>query len=183
MSLQPREKKLVTLAIVAAIVFAAYYWVLPIWSNQAGGGDSLPRVQKELRRQKELIAASKQIQSQTGLLAERLAEQERHLVVPGDVNKASADLQGWIVQQAAAQQLDIIRSEFLPATPVGGAYVRIPVQFEFNGQMTQFAQFFGALQRGDKIVSVEDLQINSTGTKDKRVRCVIVIATLMPKAS
>jgi hypothetical protein len=27
------------------------------------------------------------------------------------------------------------------------------------------------------------VQINSTGTKDKRVRCVVVITTLMPKAN
>ena len=79
MSLQPREKKLVTLAIIAAILFAGFYWGLPFWSSQAGGGDSLPRVQKELRRQKELIAASKQIQGQTGMLTTKLAEEERRL--------------------------------------------------------------------------------------------------------
>jgi Tfp pilus assembly protein PilO len=112
-----------------------------------------------------------------------LAEEERRLVPPGDLNKASADLQGWIVQQAATQQLDIIRSEFLPVTQVGGMYVRIPLQFEFNGQMTQLAQFFNSLLKGEKLLAVEDVQINSTGTKDKRVRCVVVITTLMPKAN
>jgi Tfp pilus assembly protein PilO len=182
MNLQPRERKLVVVAVIAVVLFTGFYFIAPLWSRQSGG-DDLQRVQKELRRQKELIAATKQMQNQTGALQAKLADDERRLVAPGDLNKASAELQGWVVQQAAAHQLDIIRSEFLPAAPLGGLYVRIPVQFEFNGQMTQLVQFFDALQKGEKIIALEDMQINSTGAKDKRVRCVVVVTTLMPKVN
>jgi Tfp pilus assembly protein PilO len=182
MTLQPRERKLVAIGIVAMLLLAGIYLVLPLWGRQSGDADLL-RVQRELRQQRELIGATKQIQTQSGALQARLAEEERRLVAPGDLNKGSADLQGWIVQQASTQQLDIIRSEFLPVTQVGGMYVRIPLQFEFNGQMTQLAQFFDAMLKGEKLLAVEDIQINSTGAKDKRVRCVVVITTLMPKVN
>jgi Tfp pilus assembly protein PilO len=184
MKLQPRERKMILVAgVLALLVVGVYFVVVPLLSRGAASRDDFQLVQKELRRQKELIAAKKQIQDQAAVLQSRLSEMEHHLLPTEDPGKAGAELQAWVSQQAAQQQLDIVRSEFLPSTKMGTRYVRVPVQFELNGQITQLTQFFNALTGGERIIAVEDLQINSAGAKDKRVRCVVVVATLMATAS
>lgn len=184
MKLSPRERKFIAAAIItAALVAGLQFVVLPLWNRQASGAEDLLRAQKQLRRQKELIAATKQIQSQTVALEGRLTEEERRLLSPEDSNKAAAELEGWVAQRAGEQKLAIGRIEFLPSTPFGKMYVRVAVQLELNGQMTQLAQFFDALLKSEKTVALEDMQINSVGSKDKRVRCVVMITTLMRTAN
>jgi Tfp pilus assembly protein PilO len=184
MKLRPRERKFVAAAmVVALLVVGGRYVALPLWNRQTTGAEDLLRAQKQLRRQKELIAASKQIQSQTGALEARLTAEERQLLSAEDSNKAGAELEGWVVQRAGEQKLDVGRIEFLPSTPFGKTYARVAVQFELNGQMTQLVQFFDSLLKSEKLVALEDMQINSVGSKDKRVRCVVVVATLMPTAN
>ena len=184
MKLSARERKSIAAAIIVVLLTAGIQYVaLPLWNRQATGADDLLRAQKQLRRQRELIAAANQIQNRTRVLETNLTEDEHQLLPAGDSNKAGADLEGWIVQRAGEQKLDIGRIDFLPSTPFGKMYVRVAVQFELNGQMTQLTQFFDALLKSEKLIALEDMQISSTGTKDKKVRCVVVIATLMPSAS
>jgi Tfp pilus assembly protein PilO len=184
MKLRPRERTFVVVAVVAALLLTGLRYVaIPLSDRQASGAEELLRAQKQLRRQRELIAATKQIQSQTGTLEARLTEQGRRLPSAEDSNKAGAELEGWVVQKAGEEKLDVGRIEFLPSIPFGKMYARLAVQFELNGQMTQLVQFFDDLLKSEKMVALEDVQINSIGSKDKRVRCVVVVTTLMPTAN
>jgi Tfp pilus assembly protein PilO len=182
MRIQPRERKLIIAGGVAALLFLlVQYVVLPVWERRSTGPDDLAAAQKELRRQRELIAALKPVQNQAGLLEARLTTVERRLLPDQAPSKAGADLQAWVSQRATQQQIDVVRSEFLPPTQSADRYVRVPVQFELNGQITQIMQLFEGMLRSDRLISLEDMQINSAGAKDKRVRCTVVIATLMAK--
>jgi len=181
MTLRPREKKFLIAAFVAFLAFVLLeFVVLPEWERVQSTRGSLVLAQKELRYDRELVAA-KQLRDQQSALQAQLTEREHHLLVGPDTNQASAELQTWLSQRAAEQQLGLVRSEFLAPNPVGDDYVRIPVRLELNGRVTQLSQFVSAILGGERIVEIEELQISSTGDKDKRVHCGVVIAALMRK--
>jgi Tfp pilus assembly protein PilO len=183
MKLHPREKKFVAVALLAMVLFVLLQYVLlPRWDRRKDSRDDLLLAQRELRRRRELLAAGNSLRNQAETLQARLAEQEGRLWTAQDTNQAGAQLQAWLVQRVAEQQLELVRSDFLPPSPVGDAYVRVPVQLELNGRVTQLIQFFGSIKQGDKAVALDELQISSGGGKEKRVRCVVVIAGLMAKA-
>jgi len=182
MKLQSREKKFVIGAFVAALLFAiVQFLVLPQWDRAASGSGSLFQAQKELRSSRQLLAA-KQLREQEATLRARLEEQNRRLLRASDANQAGAQFQTSLAAAAAQQQLGLVRSEFLTPAAVGQKYVHIPVRLELTGRITQITQFLAAITTGNQIVSIEELDLNSNGDKEKRVHCGLVVAALMAKA-
>lgn len=184
MKLSAREKKLIAAAGIAGLLFVALeFLVLPATEEGAGGKEQLMLAQKELRNRRELVAAANEWQSQVATLQMRLGEEERRLLAAPDVNQAGAQLQEWLGQRAAEQQLQILRSDFLPPSALADTYVRVPVQLELSGRITQLVQFFTAILQAERSVALEELQIIGAGAgKEKRVRCVVVVTALMAKA-
>lgn len=181
MKLQAREKKFVIAALVAALVFlTVQFKILPHWDRAETTSDSLFQAQKELRNSRQLIAA-RQLREQETALRTRLDEQNRRLLSAADANQGGAQFQSWLATAATHQQLVFQRSEFLAPTPVGSKYVRIPVRLELTGRITDITQFLAAITTSDRIVSIEEFDLNSNGDKDKRVRCGLVVAALMAK--
>lgn len=181
MKLQSREKKFVIGALVAALLFAVVqFLVLPEWDRAKSGSGSLFQAQKELRSSRELLAA-KQLREQEAALRARLDEQNRRLLTASDANQAGAQFQTSLAAAAAQQQLGLVRSEFLTPAAMGQKYVRIPVRLELTGRITQITQFLAAITTGNQIVSIEELDLNSNGDKEKGVHCGLVVAALMAK--
>jgi len=149
-----------------------------------GGAEELLRLQKELRHRRELAGAAAGLQNQAAALQARLQAEEGRLLAATEVNQAGAELQQWISQRAAEHQLEVVRSDFLPAGAFGGTYLRVPVRLELSGRMTSMVQFFTALLQGERRVALEEVQINVFGVSgEKRVRCTVVVAGLMKKPS
>ena len=181
MKLQTREKNFLIAAGLAILVFVLLeFVVLPRWDRAEASTGSLFLVKKELRYDRELIA-TKQLRDQAAAIQGRLSEEEHRLIVAQDTNQAGAQLQKWLADRAAEQQLGLVRSEFLAPSPIGESYVRIPVRLELTGRMTQLTQFFNAITAGERIVEFEELQLNSASDKEKRVHCGVVIAAVMAK--
>lgn len=181
MMLQQREKKFVIGALVAALLFAvAQFLVLPRWDRAESGWGSLFQAQKELRSDLELIAA-KQLREQDAALRTRLDEQNRRLLSAPDANQAGAEFQTWLAAGAAQQQLGFVRSEFLAPVIVGDKYVRIPVRLELTGRITQITQFLASITTSDRMVAIDELDLRSSGDKEKRIHCGLVAAALMAK--
>ena len=181
MKLQPREKKFVVAGLIAAVLLAiAEFFVLPQWEHLRGGSRSLLEVQKELRKDRELIAA-KQLRDQETALRAHLDEQNRRLLSARDTNQAGAEFQTWLAASAAQQQLGFGRSEFLAPVAVGDKYARIPVRLELTGRISQISQFLASITTSDRIVTIEEVDLTSSGDKEKRIHCGLVAAALMAK--
>ena len=182
MNLQPREKGFLILGVLGALVFLFLQFVaLPNWESAGSSSNRLFLAQNELRHSRELLA-SKQLRDVEPALRGRLGEQQHRLLPGPDSNQAGAQLQRWLADHAAEQQLGLVRSEFLAPAPVGDGYLRIPVRLELNGRITQLTQFLSGVTGGERIAEFDELQINATGDKEKRVHCVVVVSALMAKA-
>jgi len=181
MKLQAREKKFVIVALVAALVFLTVQFViLPQWDRAESTSERLFEAQKELRHSRQLIAA-RQLREQETTLRARLDEQNGRLLSAADANQGGAQFQTWLAAAATQQQLAFQRSEFLAPTPVGSKYIRIPVRLELTGRITDITQFLEAVTTSNRIVSIEEFDLNGSGDKDKQVRCGLVVAALMAK--
>lgn len=182
MKLQARERKSLIAVGVAALVFVLLEFVaLPHWDSVQTSSGSLFLANKELRYDRELLAA-KQLRDQAVTLQARLSEEEHRLIVAPDTDQAGAQLQKWLADRAAGQQMRLVRSEFLAPSAIGENFVRIPVRLELTGRMTQLTQFFNTITAGERIVEVDELQISGSGDKEKRVHCEVVIGAVMAKA-
>ena len=181
MKLQPREKRFLIGAALAAVLFAlANFVVMPQLDKAESSSSSLFQAQKELRNSKELLAA-KQLQDEEAILRNRLDEQNRRLLTALDANQAGAQFQTALAAAAAQQQLGLVRSEFLSPVPAGQKYLRIPVRLELTGRITQITQFLATITTGNQFASIEEIELNSNGDKEKKVHCGLVVAALMVK--
>jgi Tfp pilus assembly protein PilO len=185
MTLAERDKKLLMLLAASALMFLLLnYLVLPWGEKFMESGDQLTLAEKKLRQKKEMVAAAPQVQSQLVALQTRLDQQEKRLLPAADANQAGPQLQAWLAQRAGEQRLEVQRSDFLPMVAVSDSYVKVPVRLDLNGPITQVVQFMNAVTHSERIVSVDELVINSMGVdKDKRVHCTVVISSLMAKVS
>ncbi len=170
-------------AVVSGFLFAVVeFWAVSQTEGQTGDEQSLQLAQKALRHRRGLAASAQAVQGQTTTLEARLAEEEQRLLAAADVNQAGAQLQEWLVQRATEQQLNVVRSDFLPPSSLAETYVRVPVRIELNGRITQLAQFLTTILQGERFAALDELQISgSGGDKEKRARCVVVISCLMKK--
>jgi Tfp pilus assembly protein PilO len=183
MKLNHRERRFVIGGLFAATLFGvAQFIVLPRWERIKSGSGGLFQAEKELRSDRELIAA-KQIREQEAALRARLDEQNRRLLSAPDANQAGAEFQTWLAAGAAQQQLGFVRSEFLAPVVVGDKYVRIPVRLELTGRITQITQFLASITTSDRIVAIEELDLSSSSDKEKRIHCGLVAAALMAKGN
>ena len=181
MKLQRRERLFVILALVSGVVFVALQFVvLPRWDNARSESGTLFEAQKELRNSRELLA-TKQLRDQIAALRSRLDEQNRRLLSAPDQNQAGAQFLTWLSAGASQQQLAFVRSEFLPPVPLGEKYLRIPVRLELMGRITPITQFLAAIANGDRLVSIDELELASSNDKEKRVHCTFVTSALMAK--
>lgn len=184
MKVAGREKRFL-LALVFSTVFLAFanYVLLPWGERVLTSGQQLTLAEKKLRQKRELVAAAPRVDAELKALEARLDSEEKRLLPTSDPSQASAQLQQWVSQRAAEQKVEVLRSDFLAAAPVGEHYVRVPVRLELNAPITQMVQFLNALTRGDRMVAIDELSVTSFVDKEKRVRCSMVVSALAPKAS
>lgn len=185
MTLKSRDRRALMLLAASAVLFLFLnYFAVPWGEKFMSSGEDLRMAEKKLRHEKELLTAGPQIDAQVKLMQTRLDSEEQKLLTTTDRNQATAQLQQWISQRASEQKVELLRSDFNDATPYADDYLRVPVRLELTGPITQVVQFINAITHGDRIVSVDELSINSgVVDKEKKVRCSMVVSALMRKAS
>jgi multidrug efflux pump subunit AcrA (membrane-fusion protein) len=183
MKLNPREKKFVIAGLAALVAFAAAEFVIfpasSFWNN---GDEQLVLAQRKLGRERELVAA-KQLPARVAASRTQLLLEQKRLLQGKDANQAGAQLQTWLTQQAAAQQLEVLRSDFLPPSSFAPGLVRVPVRIELHGRITQIVAYLAAITGGTPMAAVDEMQFSNYGANTpKQIHCVVVISGLMAKA-
>jgi Tfp pilus assembly protein PilO len=185
MTLNQRDRRALLLLAGSAVLFLFLNYVAVPWGEKfMTSGDDLKMAEKKLRHEKEMLASAPQMEAQIKATQDRLDAQEQKLLPGTDRSQASAQLQHWIAQRASEQKLELLRTDFIDATPYADDYVRVPVRLEMMGPITQVVQFMNALTHGDRVISVDELNVNSGYIdKEKKVRCTMVVSALMRKTS
>ena len=185
MTLKSRDRRALMLLGFSAVLFLFLNYVAVPWGERfMTSKDDLKMAEKKLRHDKEMVASAPMMDVQVKQLQGRLDAEEQKLLAGTDRNQASAQLQQWIAQRATEQKVELLRSDFIEAKPYADDYLRVPIKVELNGPITQVAQFMNVLTHGDRLVSIDELTVNSAyGDKEKKVRCSMIVSALMRKAS
>jgi Tfp pilus assembly protein PilO len=185
MKLTQRDRRALLFLGGSAVLFLFLNYVAVPWGEKfITSGDALKIAEKKLRHQKEMLVSAPQVEIQVKTLQGRLNVEEQKLLNGADRSQASAQLQQWIAQRAAEQKLELLRTDFIDAVPYADDYLRVPVRLEMIGPITQVVQFINAVTHGDRIVAVDELNVNSGYIdKEKKVRCTMVVSALMRKTS
>jgi Tfp pilus assembly protein PilO len=185
MTLKPRDRRSLLLLAASAVLFLFLNYVAVPWGERfMTSSDDLRMAEKQLRHQKELLAGAPLVDAQIKGMQVQLDSEEQKLLATTDRAQASAQLQQWVSQRASEQKVELLRTDFNDATPYADDYLRVPVRLELTGPITQVVQFINAVTHGDKVVSVDELSINSGFIdKEKKVRCSMVVSALMRKVS
>lgn len=184
MKVTAREKKFLIAALVAAVAFVLIQFVIAppnAGENGAAGIDQLALAQRRLRRQEELAAASR-LPAAVAALQARLDRERKGLLAGSEPSQAGAQLQNWLAQLAASQQLQVLRTDFLPTATFAPGLVRVPVRIELHGRITPLVAFLTSVTQGDQIASVDSTQLSNYGEDQKKeLLCTVVVSGLMAK--
>lgn len=184
MKINPREKKFLLAAVGVIIAYVLIQFVFTSGSNPVpidAGLDQLALAQRTLRHDRELASAS-QLTTSVVALDARFQQEQKGLLAGMDPNQAGAQLQTLLANRAAAQQLEVVRTDFLPTAPVSPGYLRVPVRIELHGRITQLIAFLTSVTQGQPMASVDEAQFSNYSTaKEKQLLCVVVISGLMAR--
>ena len=185
MKLSERDRRFLMIGACSALVFAILNWgVLPLFDQSLDSSQQLTLAEKKLRQRKELVAEAPQAQTEFTKLQSQLDAEEKRLLPTSDPSQAGPQLQQWLAQRAAEQRVEIGRSDFLAVAPLNDRYLRVPVRLDLNAPITQIAQFMNSLERGDRMIAIDEITINSSGPdKEKKVHCSMVVSGLMAKGA
>jgi hypothetical protein len=185
MKLTQRDRRALLFLGCSAVLFLFLNYVVVPWGEKfMTSGDNLKIAEKKLRHEKEMLVSAPQVELQLKALQARLDVEEQKLLQGADRSQASVQFQQWIAQRAAEQKLELLRTDFIDAAPYGDDYLRVPVRLELMGPITQVVQFINSITHGDRIVAVDELNVNSGYIdKEKKVRCTMVVSALMRKPS
>lgn len=185
MKITERDRRALLLLAFSAVLFLFLNYVVVPWGEKfMTSGDDLRMAEKKMRHEKEMLASAPAVEVQLKSMQGRLDTEEQKLLQTTDKSQADAQFQQWIAQRAAEQKVELQRTDFLDVAPYADAYVRVPVKIQLTGPITQVVQFINSITHGDRLVSVDELNVNSGYIdKEKKIQCSMVVSALMRKAS
>jgi hypothetical protein len=188
MNFSEKDKKaLMVVGIAVALYAAAQFAVFPLWDTLQERRDNLPIVERKLEKYHAVARTAELRRTEASSVDTKLQEAERGLLTSETAALASAELQQIAKQFTAAESIDIRSNNFLPAKPVGGEYMQIPLGLQFQCRLDQLVNLLTDFSGHQKHLAVSRLGIQTLGGKDKQVSVGMELSGFMraeaPKTS
>ncbi len=187
MTLQPRDKRALTLFVPALAIIAFLYWFTnrtpsaPV--NTAVRVDTVERAEKRLATLRTALATVDGKEAMLKQASAELADREKGLI-PGDTaNQAQAQLLqifGRIAKQQAPP-IEIRQAEFAPPRPYGDTYGEVSVAVTIDCRTDELVNLLAALTQQPEIISTEDIRFANANPKTKSMSTRLTVSGLVPR--
>jgi type II secretory pathway component PulM len=157
-ALRPRERRLLVLAGVVALVTLGYVYVVePLAERRATTRELIAARRALLTRQQRLVARADRYERELDTLRAEL-ERQRGRLLPGDkAPVAASELQKLV--KATAQDTGIeVRSERILAPAERSGYTEVPVEVTLSGPIRGLTAFLHRLD-ATPVVTVSELRV------------------------
>lgn len=175
-NLSRRERLLVGLAVIAAVVLGGWLYVLePILERNRSAGDLVPAREQVLQQRRDLIARHTAITAELDATAKRFDKLSEGFLTAGTPAVAASELQK-IVKDMAAQARTEVRSERILPPADRGELLEIPVEIAVSCEIRQLVDLLARLDSAPKLLPVQELKIrvvNMTQPKDLLVTLTV----------
>lgn len=181
MNLSARDKRALTILTVAVVVFLLVdFGLLPLVDRFAEARQTLAVRELALRKYRRSAASEAARQSSLSELQKRLATTEAAMLESQTAALAAAELQRTLKEVAAANQIELSGTEFLPAKPLDYEHTLISTRFAVSANMERLVNFLVALETGPKSLGVRSLTVYAnTGNPEKKVNATLVLSGVM----
>lgn len=161
--LKPRERRVVLGgAIVSALALVVMGVILPIADHWTSRESAYAASRMQWLKLSMLAASTDRLQRALDDQKVALAVEENRLVEGSTPALAASTLQGMLQQYAAASAIQLQRVDAAgePKAAKPGL-LEIPVQLSGTGSLAGLVDFLSKLERGDKLLIVDELAINA----------------------
>jgi Tfp pilus assembly protein PilO len=175
-NLSRRERLLVVLAVIAAVVLGGWLYVVePILEHNRSAADLVPAREQVLQQRRDLIARHAAITAELDATAKRFDKLSEGFLTAGTPAVAASELQK-IVKDMAAQARTEVRSERILPPADRGELLEIPVEIAVSCEIRQLVDLLARLDSAPKLLPVQELKIrvvNMTQPKDLLVTLTV----------
>jgi Tfp pilus assembly protein PilO len=175
-NLSRRERSLVVLAVVAAVLLGGWLYVVePILEHNRSAGELVPARTQVLQQRRDLIARHAAITAELDVTMKRFDKLSEGFLTAATPAVAASELQK-IVKDMAAQARTEVRSERILPPADRGELLEIPVEIAVSCEIRQLVDLLARLDSAPKLLPVQELKIrvvNMTQPKDLLVTLTV----------
>lgn len=174
------QRALMALAVAAALFLLIDLALLPAIDRLQEARQGLQVQELTLKKYRRAVASEAGRQSSLAELQQRVAAAEAGMLVSETAALAVAELQRTLKELAAANQLELAGTEFLPARPLDSSHTLVSTRFAVVGNVERLVNFLAALQSAPKALAVRTLTVASNPTQaEKRVNATLVVSGVL----
>lgn len=182
LNLSQRDRRAVTLLVLAAILMTGYYYLAPSPSSDVVGGiDSVPLAENRLNSLRQIAAALPVKEAALKQAEADLAEREKFILNTSTAAQAGARLLEVARKVGNSNGIEIRGGNFeLPKT-LGDTYGEVFAGVSFNCRIEQFVNFFAELSREPDLLAPNELLMNLTDANGKVLSVRMTLAGVVPR--
>ena len=154
-----RERSLIGLGVVGAIVFGAYLIVVePVMNRSAELAQILPAREATLERRRQLVAQRDRVAAEQQALASRLEAESARLLPGATAPLAASELQKLVKEVAEGASVEVRSERVLPPVDMAGL-LEIPIEIAVAGSARQTVALLHLLEQTPRLLSLRDVNI------------------------
>jgi Tfp pilus assembly protein PilO len=183
MTLQPNDKRALTILGVA-VVLALGYLLWPTSSaSTIASADSVPVQEQRLARLRDIAATVPAKEEILKKVSADLAVREKGLIRADSIQQAQAQLVT-ILKRAADSQtpsIDIRGVENGPVDVMEDSYGSVNVSVNVDCSIDQLLKLMGSIAALPELIATHDLRVDSGNPKDKAIAVRLTVTGIVPK--
>lgn len=181
MRLAPRDRRALIILAVAVVLFLVIdLGVLPLIESLQEARREVQVGELTLRKYRRAAAGEGARQTSLADLQKRAATVESGMLESGTAALAVAEMQGLLKDLAAANQIELSATEFLPPKLLDANHTLVSTRFTVTANVERMVNFLTALEAAPKALAVGRLSVNAIpNSPEKRLNVTLVVSGVM----
>jgi type II secretory pathway component PulM len=184
-SLSPRERVVVGVAALVALVIGGYLLVVePILARSRIAETTVPVREAALERRRLLVGQRSRLAEELAAVDARLAMDARRLLRGPTAPLAASELQKIVKDLLAAGSVEVRSERVLPASDQNGL-LEVPIELTIFGNIRDIVNALSRLEGADRPLAVKDFKIRvvAVGQPRELLTTLTVAGYLLPGAT
>jgi Tfp pilus assembly protein PilO len=184
-SLSPRERVVVGVAALVALVIGGYLLVVePILARSRIAETTVPVREAALERRRVLVGQRSRLAEELAAVDARLAMDARRLLRGPTAPLAASELQKIVKDLLAAGSVEVRSERVLPASDQNGL-LEVPIELTIFGNIRDIVNALSRLEGADRLLAVKDFKIRvvAVGQPRELLTTLTVAGYLLPGAT
>ena len=184
-SLSPRERMVVGVGAVVALVIGGYLLVVePILARSRTAETTVPAREAALERRRLLVAQRPRLAEELAAVDARLEMEARRLLRGPTAPLAASELQKLVKDLLAAGNVEVRSERVLPASDQNGLQ-EVPIELTIMGSIRDTVNALSRLERADRLLALKDFKVRvvAVGQPRELLTTLTVAGYLLPGAT